>query len=237
MLGKELSYRNMAALSATSRGARGMFDTDAYVRHMAVLQKGLEDYFKLADQVIQRERMVVNNAEGFFGVVPPTLHRLFRATKNHITAKRKELVFTIALVILAAAETYPWFRQAWTELQTRPENFERAFYNMGLDFVFAQNQGASRYVQKRTRLLKFVSPYLKYLEKNKLKTDIYITLDSAIEYVRGKIVRPLSDWMDARDIMTRKHLDISEVIKKTGDERIRREFRELTALDITRRAS
>lgn len=227
MLRKELSYRNMAALNATSRGGRGMFDTDAYVSHMAALHDDLKEYFQMVREHMKKERQNKNNVNQYLGKIPPSLNRLFMATRSEIPSKQTELVFTIALLVLAAADMYPWFRQAWDELTKNrlPDQIQRAFYIMGLDFLFRFAQ-VSKYVEPK-RLLKFVSPYLMYIEKNKFKTDIYISLDSAIEYAKSKILHPLAEWMDNRDRILKKRQDIIQSIEKTGDSRIMREFNEI----------
>jgi len=217
MLQKELSYKNMAVLSASSRGARGMFNTNAYISHMASLQARLEEYFKLERDVMELEQKI---SREFFGTIPPSLNRLYNATKDQILSKNKKLVFTITLVILAILETYPWFREIWQNAENI--SLQRVFHEMGLDHVFEGSQ-ISRYLTTK-RMYKFVRPVVKYLEKNKLKTDIYISLDGAIEYTKGKIVRPLADWMDAKDALAKKYQEVSRLVQKTGDERIIREF-------------
>ena len=224
MLRKELSYRNMAALNVTARGSQGMFDTNAYISHVKALHDDLKEYFQMIRDLRKQERLVTQNATGYLGKIPPSLNRLFVATQSEIPSKQPELVFTIALVVLAAADMYPWFREAWAELtQNRlSEQIQRAFYIMGLDLIFRIAK-VSKYGEPK-RLLKFTSPYLKYIEKNKFKADIYISLDSAIEYAKSKILRPLADRMDTRDRLVKKRQGILQSIEKTGNRRIMQEF-------------
>ena len=235
MLRKELTYRNMVALNATSKASRGMFDNKAYASHQSALLKVHEEYTRMWPPFMDLKRDIIKNAEGYlvnFGaLVAPDVNRMFRAVRSEIQSEQKEVIFAISLLIMAASDMYPWFREAWTKFTRNklPEGILPYLKATGLNFVFRAT-GVSKTYAAPKRLLKHVRPLVTYIDQNRYTVFIYIAREAAIEHAKSKILGPLASWMAAKDAILKKRAQVLKVVAKTGDDRILEVIREFDVI-------